>query len=78
MFSAKIPIVLATTLLLAPLSFKPCLEKWYRHIIEPEVEDTQCTFHPGRSTAQTDFHSPSWVYAKYFYAYFVDLQKAYT
>jgi len=39
------------------------------------MEDTQCSFRPGRSTTDKIFEK-CWEYAKHVYAYIVDLDKA--
>jgi len=59
-----------------------CLGKWCREIIEPKLNDTQCGFHPGRSTTDQIFtlkqiFKKSWEYAKDVYTCFIDLEKAY-
>jgi len=59
-----------------------CLEKRCRERNEPKLNDTQCGFHPGHSTADQNFTlqqilEKSWEYAKNVYTCFVDLEKAY-
>jgi len=59
-----------------------CLEKRCREINEPNLDNTQCGFHPGYSTTDQNFSlqqifEKSWEYAKNFYTCFVDLEKAY-
>jgi len=59
-----------------------CLEKKCREIIEPQLNDTHCGLHPGRSTANQIFtlqqiFVKSWEYAKDVYMCSVDLEKAY-
>jgi len=58
------------------------LEKRCRNINEPKLNATQCGFHPGHSTTVQNITlqqiiEKSWEYAKNFYTYFVDLEKAY-
>ena len=59
-----------------------CLEKTCCEIIEPKLNYTQCSLHPGRSTTDQIFtlqqiFEKSWEYAKDVYICFVDLEKAY-
>jgi len=53
-----------------------------RNINEPKLNDTQCGINPGYSTADQNFtlqqiFEKSWEYAKNFYTFFVDFEKAY-
>ena len=62
--------------------YAKCLERKHREIVESKLEDGQCGFHPGRSTADQSFtprqiFEKSWEYAKNVFACFVDLEKAY-
>ena len=62
--------------------FAKCLERRCREIVEPQLDDGQCGFRPGRSTTDQIFtlkqvFEKSWEYAKDVYACFVDLEKAY-
>ena len=62
--------------------YAKCLAKWCCELGEPQLEDTQCGFRPGRSTTDQLFtlkHSlkKSWEYPKDVYACFVDHEKAY-
>jgi len=59
-----------------------CLEKRCRQVIEPQLEEIQCGFHPGRSTTHQIFtlqqiFKKSWEYFKGVYVCFVDLEKTY-
>ena len=59
-----------------------CIEKWCREITEPNLNDVQCGFHPGRSTTDQIFtlnqiFKKSWEHAKDVYTCFIDLEKAY-
>ena len=59
-----------------------CLEKRCREINEPKLNYTRCGFHLGHSTTDQNFtlqqiFEKSWKYAKHFYTYFVNLEKAY-
>jgi len=62
--------------------YAKCLEKRCREIIEPQLEDTQCRFRAGHSTAdqfstlQKIFEKSSEC-GKDFYSCFVDLLKVY-
>ena len=62
--------------------YAKCLERRCREIVEPQLEDAQCGFRPGRCTTDQIFSlqqvfEKSWEYAKEVYACFVDLEKAY-
>ena len=59
-----------------------CLKKRCREIYEAKLNDTQCGFHPGRSTTDQIFtlnqiFKKSWEHAKDVYTCFIDLEKAY-
>ena len=62
--------------------YAKCLKMRYREIVEPQLEDAQCGFRPGRCTMDQIFalqqvFEKSWEYAKEVFACFVDLEKAY-
>ena len=62
--------------------YEKCLEKRYNEIVESQLPDAQCGFHPGRSTMDQIFalqqvFEKSWKYAKEVYTCFVDFGKAY-
>ena len=59
-----------------------CRERKCREIFESKLEDGQCGFRPGRSTADQIFtlkqtFEKSWEYGKDLFARFVDREKAY-
>ena len=59
-----------------------CIEKRCLEINKPKLEDTQCGFRPGRSTAEEIFtlqqiFEKSWEYAKDICTCFVELEKVY-
>ena len=62
--------------------YAKCLKKRCREIIEPQLQNAQCGFRPGRIPMNQIFafqqvFEKSWEYAKEVYTCFVDLEKAY-
>ena len=62
--------------------YTKCLEKRCRKIVEPQLQDTQCGFRPGRSTIDQTFALQQVFlklseYAQELYTCFIDLEKAY-
>jgi len=57
-------------------AYAKCLEERFREINTPKVEDTQCSFCPGRSTTDQIFEK-SCECAKDICACCVDIEKAY-
>ena len=62
--------------------YAKCFEKRCRKIVEPQLQDVQCGFRPGRSTmdqifAHQQIFEKLWEYAKEVYTCFVDFKKAY-
>ena len=58
------------------------LERRVRPIVEPQIEEEQCGFRPGRRTTDQIFTlakilEGAWEYAYPVYMCFVDLEKAY-
>ena len=58
------------------------LERKCRMMVEPNIQDTQCGFRPGRGTTDQLFtlrqvFEKAWEFAKPVYTAFIDLEKAY-
>ncbi|KAK5878883.1 hypothetical protein CesoFtcFv8_024252 [Champsocephalus esox] len=71
-----------TLLSLAGKVYSKVLERRVRPIVEPQIEEEQCGFRPGRGTTDQLFTlarilEGAWEYAYPVYMCFVDLEKAY-